>query len=70
MDKVSSPKSKLTAAFLAKKKSETGNKVYAEIRVKSTYASAINFCAFSILKRYFGKLHPERTLENGSRGIE
>ncbi|PRD20506.1 UNVERIFIED_CONTAM: hypothetical protein NCL1_54413 [Trichonephila clavipes] len=48
MDKASSHTSKSTAAYLAKKESETEIKhiLFDEIRVKSTYASPINFCAF------------------------
>ncbi|GFW80550.1 uncharacterized protein TNCV_2416521 [Trichonephila clavipes] len=48
MDKASSHTSKSTAAYLAKKESETGIKCirFDEMHVKSPYASAMDFCAF------------------------
>ncbi|GFW95429.1 uncharacterized protein TNCV_1721311 [Trichonephila clavipes] len=50
MDKTSSHTSKSTAAYLAKKESETGiNYIPFDdiVRVKSPYASVMDFCAFS-----------------------
>ncbi|GFT57170.1 hypothetical protein TNCV_1691841 [Trichonephila clavipes] len=63
MDKASSHTSMSTAAYLAKKGPETGIKCapFDKIRVKSFYASTINFCAFGLLKPAFGKRNP-RTL--------
>ncbi|GFV59020.1 uncharacterized protein TNCV_1814091 [Trichonephila clavipes] len=67
MNKASSHTSKSTAAYLPKTESETGIKCipFDEIGVKSLYASAMDFCAFGLLKRAF-----ERTLEHDSRGME
>ncbi|GFV57229.1 hypothetical protein TNCV_4465671 [Trichonephila clavipes] len=55
--------SKSTAAYLAKKESQTGIKCipFYEIRGKSPYASVMDFCDFGLLKRAFGKRYP-RTL--------
>ncbi|GFW72305.1 uncharacterized protein TNCV_703421 [Trichonephila clavipes] len=63
MDKASSHLSRSTAGYLANKESKTGIKciLFDEIRVKSPHASAVDFCAFGILKRALGKRHP-RTL--------
>ncbi|GFT22514.1 uncharacterized protein TNCV_3274711 [Trichonephila clavipes] len=60
-DKASSHTYKSTAAYLAKK--ETGKKciLFDNIRVKSSYTSVMDFCAFGVLKRALGKQHP-RTL--------
>ncbi|GFX29061.1 uncharacterized protein TNCV_3031031 [Trichonephila clavipes] len=62
MDKASSHTSKSTAACLAKKKNRNRNKIYIlvyEIRVKSPYAFAMDFCAFGLLKRALSKRHPK-----------
>ncbi|GFU83229.1 uncharacterized protein TNCV_3738401 [Trichonephila clavipes] len=52
MDKASSHVSKSTAAYLAKNESGTGIKciLFNEIRVKSSYTSAMDFNAFDLLK--------------------
>ncbi|GFX82530.1 hypothetical protein TNCV_2166781 [Trichonephila clavipes] len=57
MDQSSSPTSKSTAAYLANKESETGIKciLINETYVKLPYASAMNLCAFGLLKRALGK---------------
>ncbi|GFW86040.1 hypothetical protein TNCV_1968481 [Trichonephila clavipes] len=59
MEKASNHKSKSTAAYLAKKDTETVIKCFPfdEIRVKSPYASVMNFCAFGLLKRTLEKWH-------------
>ncbi|GFU65219.1 hypothetical protein TNCV_2134241 [Trichonephila clavipes] len=53
MDKKSLVTSKSTAAFLAKKESETGIKLipFHETPAKSPNASSTEFCAFGLLKR-------------------
>ncbi|GFV81971.1 hypothetical protein TNCV_3151691 [Trichonephila clavipes] len=53
MGKASTHTSKSTAAFFAKKESETGIKSIDGIRVKPNY----EFCTFGILKRTVGNLH-------------
>ncbi|GFV96414.1 uncharacterized protein TNCV_2869911 [Trichonephila clavipes] len=60
MDKAPSRTFKLTAAYLAKEESETRIKCipFDEIRIKSPYLSAMDFCAFGLLKRALGKRHP------------
>ncbi|GFX72434.1 hypothetical protein TNCV_1253881 [Trichonephila clavipes] len=60
MGKASSQTSKSTATDLAKKEPETRTQCipFDEIRVKSPYTSVMDFCAFSLLKRALGKLHP------------
>ncbi|PRD18428.1 UNVERIFIED_CONTAM: hypothetical protein NCL1_60596 [Trichonephila clavipes] len=67
MDKSSSHLCKLAATYLTNEESETGIKciLFDEIRIKSPYVSAIDFCAFGLLKRILGKRH-QRTL-NGLR---
>ncbi|GFU43531.1 hypothetical protein TNCV_406231 [Trichonephila clavipes] len=63
MDKASSPPSKSTTAYLAKKKLKREIKCipFDEILVKSSDASSMDFCAFGLLKQTLGKRHP-RTL--------
>ncbi|GFW37488.1 uncharacterized protein TNCV_860951 [Trichonephila clavipes] len=57
MHKTFSHMSKSTTAYLAKKESETGIKCipFDEVRVKSPYASAMDFCVLGLLKRALGK---------------
>ena len=60
-DKASSHTSKSTTAYLVKKESKTGIKCIPlnEIPVKLPDASSMDFCAFVLLKRDFGKRHPK-----------
>ncbi|GFS61480.1 uncharacterized protein TNCV_4312031 [Trichonephila clavipes] len=60
MDKSSSHMSKSTAAYSAKKESETGINciIFDETHVKSPCVSEMDFCAFALLKRALGKWHP------------
>ena len=59
--RASSHTSKSTTACLAKKESETGINCipFAEIPVKSSDASPIDFCALSLLEGALEKRHPE-----------
>ncbi|GFW45239.1 hypothetical protein TNCV_4733471 [Trichonephila clavipes] len=51
---------RLTNAYLSKKESEKGVKCtpFHEMRVKTPYASAMDFCALGLLKRVLGKRLP------------
>ncbi len=74
MGKFSSHTSKWTAAYLAKKESETRIKYIPsnEIPVKSFDTSSMDFCTFDLLKREFGKMASKNikgTLENNRRGV-
>ncbi|GFX17514.1 hypothetical protein TNCV_3411141 [Trichonephila clavipes] len=59
MDKASSYMSKLTAAYLANKESETETKCipFVEISVKLSDVSSFNVCTFGLLKRVSRKRH-------------
>ncbi|GFV12951.1 hypothetical protein TNCV_3174861 [Trichonephila clavipes] len=75
MDKASRPTSTSIAAYLPKKESDAGIKCipFDEISVKSHFASLMDFCDFRFIKTNFRKTaskNTERTLENGSRGME
>ncbi|GFU01904.1 uncharacterized protein TNCV_1523991 [Trichonephila clavipes] len=71
MDKASGHTTKSIAAYFAKKESETGIKCipFDETHVKSPYTSAMDFCAFVLLKLALGKRHP-RTLNELRKGLK